>query len=108
MTFFRVQPYPADVLIGGSRTTVFWSDVADDVVEVPGTAVCRSIEDLAAYLVNSGATWGAGWNLVKLEGEPTGEPAEDVEHGVLYVHPTRVVATEPAFIRLVPLTDLGD
>lgn len=105
MTYFRVQPYPASDLLHGPRTTTFWSDDADDLITVPGVAVCTSLEGLVAYLVGSGATWGYGWTLVELEGTPTGQEAEDAELGVLYVHPTRIVSTEPAVLRLVPMAD---
>lgn len=108
MTYFRVQPYPASVLLDGPRSTTYWSDDADDHITVPGVAVCTTIDALAAYLTNSGATWGAGWTVVELDGTPTGHDAEDAEHGVLYVHPTLVLATEPAAARLVPMTEPGD
>lgn len=98
-TYFRVQSgdRPAADLLTAGQVSMAWGrdHLEDRATDRSGVSVCRTREELAAYL----ATYGAGipygqpgWVLVELCGEISDDQPLDAEGGEVLVHPTEVVA----------------
>src|SRR5690606_11851065 len=85
-----VQGYAPAELLEGEQVTTHWDDATDDVMTVPGKAVCESIEALAAVVPD----WDDDGTLVTLEGVPRGRDGHTV-----FVQPPRVLAVEPVSAR---------
>lgn len=62
-----------------------------------GVSVCRSREDLATYIAQSGIPWDATWVLVELEGYASDDQDEDAQcpGRPELIHPTRIVSVTP-------------
>jgi hypothetical protein len=57
-----------------------------------GVSVLDTIEDLAAYANTAGMDlWSVPMVIVELDGYPSGDDAEDAEHGESLICPTRIV-----------------
>ena len=95
MTYFRIQNEPAELLLDGPQSSTYWSDYADDVITVPGKAVCASRQALAEYVSHSGHPYSSDWVLVELEGTLVAHDDDHAHLGVLIVQPTRIVNVEP-------------
>lgn len=58
-----------------------------------GVSVLDSLDDLIAYAATAGMDlWSVPMSIVELDGYPSGDDAEDAEHGESLICPTRVVA----------------
>lgn len=69
-----------------------------------GVSACRSVEDLAQYLAQSGIEWDAEMVLVEMEADLADDDDHDAELGAVLVWPTAVLSATPlddAFYALV-------
>ena len=96
-TYFRVHDpdHDVQVLLDPERQ---WSCAYSSADERHGISVCRSVEDLAAYLAGPGQ--GVVWDphrfvLVEVEADLAEEQDCDARYGVELVHPTRIVSVSP-------------
>ncbi len=81
--------------IGEDEGTCAPCDGRGEVEDVrSGVSVCRSLETLAAYIVDRSA-YTDGCVVVKLEGTVSDDEDWDAEDGAVLVHPTRIVAVTP-------------
>lgn len=60
-----------------------------------GVSVCRSLEDLAAYLVASGVPFDRYSVVVEVEGDWSVDEDEDAHLGAELIHPTKIVSVAP-------------
>ena len=93
-TYFRIQDAtrPVEQLLAPEYQTSL--SYVDDS-ERAGVSVCGSIEDLAAYLAQSGMPWDPTFVLVEVEGYRSEDEDEDATLGALLVHPTAIVSVRP-------------
>lgn len=58
-----------------------------------GISVCDSLDGLATYAATAGMDlWSVPMSIVELDGYPSGDDAEDADHGESLICPTRVVS----------------
>lgn len=93
MSFYRIQSYAAADLLDGPQTSLSYSTDT----ERSGKSVCCSIEELAAYVAQTGLD--LGWEkrpvLVELDGYWSDEDDEDAHLGAYLVHPTAIISETP-------------
>lgn len=104
MSFFRVQ-HPdrntADLIDPEQQVSV--SYCTDTVRQ--GVSVCRSVEELAAYLVQTGIPFDHTWVVVEVTGTRSADEDEDAELGALLVHPTEIISVAPITDQVWDLID---
>ena len=91
MSYYRIQIADrdvADLLTAEGQTSTNWSDESDVRT---GVSCCESVEELAAYLVTTGISFGEGeWNLVEMTGDFAGYCAD----GQPLIIPTAIVSVQ--------------
>ena len=96
-TYFRIQTADRDVndlLNPEFQISENWNNI--ESYTRSGVSVCDSLENLAAYLAQSGIPFGAGeWVIVELDGDISDDTPCDAEYGELLIHPTEIVSVRP-------------
>lgn len=92
MSFYRIQSYSPEALLEGTQTSLSYSTDT----EREGKSVCRSIEELAAYVAQTGMSidW-ADALLVEVEGTYSRDDDEDAHLGAYLIHPTKIISATP-------------
>lgn len=92
MSFYRIQSYDPQSLLDGPQTSLSYSTDT----ERAGKSVCLSLEDLAAYMAQTGCE--IDWQnalLVELDGEWSDDEDEDAHLGAYLIHPTKIIDVTP-------------
>jgi hypothetical protein len=103
-SYYRIQPAHYDtaaLLDPEMQWSYSWCD-QDDVRR--GISVCDSVEELAAYLAQTGIEWDPTWVLVELAGRWSEDTDQDAHLGARLIIPTEVVSVRPiddAFLDMV-------
>lgn len=102
-SYYRIQPahYDTAALLDPEMQWSY-SYCNDDVRH--GVSVCDSIEELAAYLAQTGIEWDPSWVIVEVAGTWSDETDQDAHLGARLVIPTEVLSVRPiddAFLDMV-------
>ncbi len=89
-TYFRIQAADRDVtdLLDPEHVSYSWD--SEEVYDL-GTSTCRSLEDLASYIVRTGIPFGLGeWVIVEVAGDA--KPGRDAHMGEWLVQVDEVMS----------------
>lgn len=89
--FFRIQApnVPAETLIDPDRMSENYNGRDED--HRAGTSVCRSLEELATYLAQSGVQFAADWNVIECDGDYSEDIPCDADMGEVLIHVDRII-----------------
>ena len=95
MSFYRIQSsaYDVELILDPEYQTSENYSNPEDVRA--GKSVCASIEDLAAYLAQTGIPFDDTYLLVELDGYASDDEDADSDMGAMLIHPTRIISAEP-------------
>jgi hypothetical protein len=92
---YRIQPADRNVdalLDPEMQWSYSWCD-ADDVRH--GISVCDSVDELAAYIAQTGIEWDPTWVLVEIDGTTSDETDQDAHLGARLVIPDEILSVAP-------------
>lgn len=107
MAFYRVQTAErdvADLLTLEGQTSTSYNN--DEDVRI-GVSVCDSLEDLAAYLAQTGIPFDETWVVVELDGYFADDEDEDAHLGARLVLPHTILSVTPTTEQLLGLIDVA-
>ena len=105
-SYYRIQSAgrdPQALLDPAQQTSVSYCDDT----ERHGVSVCDSIDELAAYLAQSGLPFDTDYVMVEVEGSWSEDTDEDAHLGARLVIPTAILSVEPITARLVAAIDVA-
>lgn len=93
-TYYRIQSQDRpNILDPESQYSYSWNDQGAEPRH--GISVMDDREDLAEYIAQTGIQWDETWELLEVEGTPSGDEDEDAHLGARLIIPTAIISREP-------------